>query len=105
LQVGRAWPRDEFDKHGVVYNVADLDRSGLYLELLAAINSARVQLPPCEIVKRQLAGLERRTSRAGRDTIDHSPGGHDDRANAVAGVIASMPKRYGTVKIVSLSVI
>lgn len=97
------WPRDEFDKHGIAYDVAEQDRSGLYLELLAAINSGRVQLPPCEIVKRQLAGLERRTSRSGRDTIDHPPGGHDDRANAVAGAIATMPKRYGTVKLVRLS--
>ena len=28
-----------------------------------------------------------RTSRAGRDSIDHPPRGHDDVANAVAGVI------------------
>jgi hypothetical protein len=33
----------------------------------------------------QLTGLERRTSRAGKDSIDHSPGTHDDLANAVAG--------------------
>jgi hypothetical protein len=26
-------------------------------------------------------------SRAGRDSIDHAPGGHDDLANAVAGAI------------------
>jgi hypothetical protein len=31
--------------------------------------------------------LERRTSRSGKDSIDHAPGGHDDLANAVAGVI------------------
>jgi hypothetical protein len=32
-----------------------------------------------------LVGLERRTSRAGKDSIDHAPGGHDDVANAAAG--------------------
>src|SRR5262245_64495887 len=32
-------------------------------------------------------GLERRTSRGGRDSIDHAPGGHDDLANAAAGAI------------------
>ena len=32
--------------------------------------------------------LERRTSRSGRDSIDHPPNGHDDVANAVAGAIA-----------------
>ena len=33
----------------------------------------------------KLVGLERRVSRQGKDSIDHSPGGHDDVANAVAG--------------------
>ena len=33
----------------------------------------------------QICGLERRTSRAGKDSIDHGPGSHDDLANAVAG--------------------
>ena len=33
----------------------------------------------------QLCGLERRTSRSGKDSIDHVPGGRDDVANAVAG--------------------
>ncbi|UYO37700.1 hypothetical protein KQX62_13175 [Rhodopseudomonas palustris] len=34
----------------------------------------------------QLAALERKTSRRGKDTIDHPPAGHDDVANVVAGV-------------------
>jgi hypothetical protein len=41
------------------------------------------------------AGLERRTARGGRDTIDHAPGGHDDLANVVAGVavVATRPRQ------------
>jgi hypothetical protein len=35
----------------------------------------------------QLCGLERRTARGGRDSIDHAPGSHDDVANAVAGAL------------------
>jgi hypothetical protein len=35
----------------------------------------------------QLHGLERRTARGGRDSIDHAPGAHDDVANAVAGAL------------------
>jgi hypothetical protein len=40
----------------------------------------------------QLVGLERRTSRGGRDSIDHPShgGAHDDVANAVAGVLTSI---------------
>jgi hypothetical protein len=42
----------------------------------------------------QLVGLERRTARGGRDSIDHTPGAHDDLANAVAG-LAAVAKRGG----------
>jgi hypothetical protein len=90
------WPRDEFAKHGIDYQVSELDRSGLYLETLAALNSGRVELPPCDVLARQLVGLERRASRSGRDSIDHPPGGHDDRANAVAGVVASLTAHKAT---------
>ncbi len=38
----------------------------------------------------QIVGLERRTARGGRDSIDHAPGAHDDLANAVAGVVATL---------------
>jgi hypothetical protein len=83
------WPRDEFEKHGITYEPSDLDRSGLYREMLAAMNSGRVELPPDDVTARQFAGLERRTARSGKDTIDHAPGGSDDRANAVAGAVVA----------------
>lgn len=86
------WPRDEFQKHGIRYDVSELDRNGLYLEMLAALNSGCVELPPDQKLARQLAGLERRTGRTGRDMIDHPPGGHDDLANAVAGLVATVKK-------------
>jgi hypothetical protein len=35
----------------------------------------------------QFLGLERRTARGGRDSIDHAPSGHDDIANCVAGAL------------------
>lgn len=91
------WVRDEFDTHGIAYDVSEMDRSALYLEFLARLNSGRVELPACYKTNRQFAALERRTSRSGRDTIDHPPGGHDDRANAAAGVVAQMGQKRGTV--------
>jgi len=92
------WPRDEFLKHGIRYEVSELDRNGLYLELLAAMNSGRVELPPDQKLARQMAALERRTGRSGRDMIDHPPGGHDDLANAVAGLVAVVkaPRQFMT---------
>ncbi|HDR28855.1 hypothetical protein [Rhodovulum sp.] len=92
------WPRDEFMRWDITYQVSDLDRSGLYLEMLARLNSGSVELPPDEKLKRQLIALERRTSRAGRDSIDHPPGSHDDRANAVAGVVAYARRRQPSTK-------
>jgi hypothetical protein len=59
----------------------------LYLFLLPLVNSERVELLDDERLINQLTGLERRTSRGGRDSVDHAPGSHDDRANACAGAI------------------
>lgn len=87
------WPRDEFAKHGIEYVPSTLDRSALYLELMARLNSGAVILPPDARMQRQMASLERRTHRSGRDSIDHPPGGHDDRANAVAGAVANAMRR------------
>jgi hypothetical protein len=78
------WPREQFRKYGVDYLPAVKTRSELYLELLPIINSRRVALLDDKRLFAQLAGLERRTSRAGKDSVDHAPGGHDDRINAAA---------------------
>jgi hypothetical protein len=43
----------------------------------------------------QLTSLERRTSRGGRDSIDHAPGAHDDIANAVAGALVQAYQEPG----------
>lgn len=83
-----SWPGDEFAKHGIQYEPADKPRSGLYLDLLPTLTSGNVELPPDDKLTNQLCSLERRTSQSGRDTIDHGPGGHDDRANVVAGLVA-----------------
>ena len=59
------------------------------------INSRRINLLDHRKLINQLLGLERRTARGGRNSIDHAPGGHDDVANAVAGVAAAATIRYG----------
>ena len=85
-----SWPADEFRKNGIQYLTSKKPKNELYLDLLPALNSGRVELPPDEFLINQLIDLERRTSRAGRDSIDHPKGGHDDRANVVAGAISRM---------------
>ena len=79
------WPREQFRKRGVVYDVSKRAKSALYVDFLPAINSGKVELPDSSIAVNQFAALERRTARSGRDVVDHPPGGRDDVANAVAG--------------------
>jgi hypothetical protein len=86
------WPREQFRKCGVVYEQSAKPKSDLYVDLLAAINSRRVSLLDHPRLINQLCNLERRTARSGRDSIDHAPGGHDDVANAVAGLCAAAAK-------------
>ena len=81
------WPREQFKKRGIDYFTAEKAKSDLYLDLLPAVNSGLVDLLDHERLVSQLCGLERRTARSGKDSIDHSPGQHDDVANAVAGVM------------------
>jgi hypothetical protein len=54
------------------------------------LNAGRIELLEHPRLAAQLASLERRTARGGRDSIDHSPGAHDDIANAVAGVTVAL---------------
>jgi hypothetical protein len=62
------------------------EKSDLYRELLPAINTRMVDLLDDVRLLAQIVGLERRTARGGRDSIDHAPAAHDDVANAAAGV-------------------
>jgi hypothetical protein len=100
------WPREAFRKCGIEYRVADKTKSDLYLTLLPLLNSGRIELLDHPRLINQLTGLERRTSRAGKDSIDHLPGGHDDVANAVAGaaVIAAQAAARPTLKFVEPAV-
>jgi hypothetical protein len=88
------WPREQFRKFNVIYEPCDKSKSELYVELLPLLNSKRVDLLDHPRLINQLLGLERRTARSGRDSIDHPPGQHDDVANACAGVCA-VATRYG----------
>jgi hypothetical protein len=86
---GGQWPRERFAAHGVRYALADKTRSELYATLLPLVNAQRVELLDERRLHAQLLGLERRTARGGRESIDHGPGtgAHDDVANAVAGAL------------------
>ena len=82
------WPRERFAAHGVLYQPEERPKSELYGALLPVVNAGRCELLDIPRLRTQLLGLERRTARGGRDSIDHAPGAHDDVANCVAGAIA-----------------
>ncbi len=81
------WPREQFRKVGVEYDLADRPKSDLYRDLLPLLNSTRVELLDDAGLLGQLLHLERRVGRGGRDSIDHAPRQHDDLANAAAGAV------------------
>ena len=87
------YPAEQFGHFSILYDQAAKPKSELYGDLLPMINSTRIQLLDHPRLISQLCGLERRTARGGRDSIDHPPGGHDDIANCVAG-LASINTQY-----------
>ena len=77
--------KEPFRKHSIDYEIAKLPKSDLYRDMLPLLNSGAILLPKHDRLVNQIVGLERRVSRAGKDSIDHAPHGHDDLANCVAG--------------------
>jgi hypothetical protein len=75
------------DPSGVAYELSEKPKSDIYRDMLPLLNSRKVQLLDHRRLLSQLHGLERRTARGGRDSIDHGPGAHDDVANSVAGAL------------------
>jgi hypothetical protein len=80
------WPREAFMRHGIQYEPASAPKSTLYLAALPLLNSVRLEMPDNPKLISQLANLERRTARGGRDSVDHPPNSHDDIANVAMGV-------------------
>jgi hypothetical protein len=84
---------EAFREHQITLEHSLKPKSQIYSEFLPLLNSKTCDLLDNLRLRTQLIGLERRVSRAGKDSIDHGPGGHDDIANAVAGVLTSMGVR------------
>ncbi len=85
-----AFSAEAFAKHGITYEQSAKPKSDLYVDMLPILNSGNVDLLDEPRLTAQLVGLERRTARSGRDSIDHPPNGHDDLANVVAGIVSNL---------------
>lgn len=84
------FPVEAMSRHGVTVIASDRSKSEIYREFLPHVNSGAVELLDLPRLTAQLASLERRTARGGRDSIDHAPGGHDDVANAACGALVEL---------------
>lgn len=74
------WPVVAFEKVGILYRPADLNRSQLYAAFEPLLNSGQVELLDHPKLFAQLIGLMRKGER-----IDHMSGEHDDHSNSAAG--------------------
>jgi hypothetical protein len=84
---GGEWPKAEFAKNGIGYELSEKTKSDIYLATIPVFTSKPIELLDIEKMKTEFRRLERRHGRGGRDSIDHPPRGSDDIANAVAGAI------------------
>lgn len=91
---GGDWVGEAFRKKSITVVPSAAPKSDIYREMLPLLNAHRCSLLDHPRLIQQLCGLERRTARGGRDSIDHAPNAHDDVANAAAGVL----RMVGTAK-------
>ena len=90
---GGEWPVERFRDAGITYEIAEKPKGQLYLDALAMLNSNRVELLDNPRIASQFITLERYSGRSQRDSVDHPPGGRDDVANAVAGLICLLSQK------------
>jgi len=100
---GGEWPREVFRDNGIQYKTSDKTKSDLYIGLLPLVNSQQCELLNHKKLISQLCNLERKTSRSGKDSVDHGPGGRDDVANAVAGALVLSARKKKSLNHLSLS--
>lgn len=81
------WVVSSFRDNGIYYEASPKAKSDLYLESLPLWTQGRVRMPDAKVTIAELRGLERRTGRSGRDSVDHPQAGHDDLANALCGCL------------------
>ena len=87
------WPRDALRRAGVEYQVSERTTSEIYRDTLPLVNSAQVELLDHPRLRAQLASLERRVGRGGRDRIDHPPAAHGDVCNSACGALMVAHRR------------
>jgi transposase-like protein len=92
---GGDFVRQPFRNAGIAYEVSARTKGDIYQSWLPLINAGRARLLDNTRLYNQALQLERRTSRGGRDSVDHPPMGHDDVVNVAAGaMVMAAGQRY-----------
>jgi len=91
------WPKEAFEREGIIYEASELNKSAIYKEALPLFRSSQVILLENRRFFNQVTSLERRTARGGRDSIDHPPEQLDDVANAVCGALVGVVLGWSTI--------
>jgi hypothetical protein len=96
-QFGGDFPGEQFRLNGVRYKPSEATKSQIFQNALAFLNSGRIELLDQPRLVAQTCALERKTSRAGRDSISHPDGAgqHDDLPNAALGALLAAHKPRG----------
>ena len=87
------WPRVRFEQHGITYRPSDDTKSEIYQAALPLLTSGQCELLDYPRLFHRLVNLERKTSRSGKDSIDHPPRGTDDVVNAVCCALVAVTRR------------
>jgi hypothetical protein len=98
---GGEWPAERFRTHGIKYEPSANSKSDIYRDAIPLFQGGRVEILDHPKLVAQLQSLERRTSRGGKDSIDHPPSGYDDIANSVCGVLTMGLERSPQLNITS----
>jgi hypothetical protein len=78
------WVRQAFERAGISYRDAAMDKARAYLDAEPFFAQGRIALLDHPVLLRELKILERRPRAGGRTLVDHPHGGHDDYANVLA---------------------
>jgi hypothetical protein len=84
------WVSSSFARAGIKYQRSELNKSALYLEALPQFSRQAIALPNHRKLLRELRLLERRTSRLGKDVVDHPVHCYDDYANSACGLLHNL---------------
>ena len=94
---GGEWCREPFVKRNISYEPSERAKSDIYRDFLPLLNSSAVTLLDHRRMRQQFLSLERRTTRGGKDSIDHPPQAHDDISNSVAGACLAALEHAGAI--------